>query len=88
MDRPRRLGGDGPGIGTSETPATATAQAGGKGEENPLLGVLAEKVLPEKETDAPVSGLLYFFLDGKHKPKDLELNYRGAAGKLSLRFKN
>ena len=59
-----------------------------RSEENPLLGVLTEKVLPEKEANGPVSGLLYFFLDGKHKPKDLELNYRGAAGKLSLRFKN
>jgi hypothetical protein len=88
MDRPRRVGGDGASTGTSEVPATATAQPGGKSEENPLLAVLTEKVLPEKETNEPVSGLLYFFLDGKHKPKDFELIYRGAAGKLSLRFKN
>jgi len=88
MGRPSRLGGEPSGIGSSETPATATAQPGAKSEESPLLGVLTEKVLPEKEVDQPVSGLLYFFLDGKHKPKDLELNYRGAAGKLSLRFKN
>lgn len=88
MGRPRRLGGEAPGIGNSEDPATATAQAGGKTEENPLLEVLSEKILPEKEASEPVSGLLYFFLDGKHKPKDIELTYRGAAGKLSLRFKN
>ena len=88
MDRPRRLGGEAPVIGNAEDPATATAQPGGKGEENPLLGVLTEKVLSEKEASEPVSGLLYFFLDGKHKPKDLELIYQSAAGKLSLRFKN
>ena len=87
-DRPRRVGGDGASTGTSEAPATATAQPGGKSEENPLLAMLTEKVLPEKEASGPVSGLLYFFLDGKHKPKDIELIYRGAAGKLSLRFKN
>lgn len=88
MGRPRRLGGESPAIIGSESSATATVQPGGKDEENPLLRALTERILPEKEANEPVSGLLYFFLDGKHKPKDVELIYRGAAGKLSLRFKN
>jgi hypothetical protein len=87
MERPRRLGGDGPSFGSSESPAKAAVQTGVKGEDA-LLAVLTEKVLPEKESSEPVSGLLYFFLEGKHKPKDIELLYRGPAGKLSLRFRD
>jgi hypothetical protein len=43
--------------------------------------------MPEKSTAEPVSGLLYFQLEGKHKPKDLELRYSGPAGRISLRFR-
>lgn len=53
---------------------------------NPLLAVLKEKVLPEKEIAGPISGFLYFQMDGKLKPKDLELHYKGPAGQLALRF--
>jgi hypothetical protein len=53
-----------------------------------LLAVLKEKVLAEQEITEPLSGLLYFLLEGKHRPKDLELMYKGPAGRLSLRFKN
>ena len=87
MDRPRRLGGDGTVFGGSEAATNSALQTAGKGED-PLLAVLEEKVLAEKETGVPVGGLLYFFLEGKHKPKDIELSYRRPAGKLSLRFKN
>jgi hypothetical protein len=55
--------------------------------QDPLLTALKAKVLPEKETTEPLSGLLYFYLEGKQKPKDLELRYQGSAGKLALRFK-
>ena len=54
---------------------------------NPLLAVLKEKVLPEKEITDPISGLLYFQMIGKFKPKDLELHYKGPAGQLALRFR-
>jgi hypothetical protein len=54
---------------------------------NPLLAVLTAKILPEKELTDTVSGLLYFQMVGKLKPKDLELHYKGPAGKLALRFK-
>ena len=53
----------------------------------PLVATLTEKVLPEKETDQPITGLLYFPMEAKQKTKDLELIYNGPAGKLSLRFR-
>jgi hypothetical protein len=62
---------------------TATAEH----KEDPLLAVLKAKVLPEKKTTEPVSGLLYFSLEGKYKPKDLVLQYQTAAGVLSLAFR-
>ncbi len=56
---------------------------------NPLLATLKEKVLQEKEITQPESGLLYFqIVGGKLKPKDLELHYKGPAGRLSLRFRS
>ena len=62
----------------------ATMQNGDK--ENPLKKVLDEKVLPEKKTDQPVSGLLYFPME-LQKMKDLELVYGGKENRISLRFK-
>jgi hypothetical protein len=86
---PRRAGGDGGTIGnTSESSAQTTVVAGSRGEkENPLLSLLEQKILPEKETSEPLRGLLYFPLDGKHKDKDLELQYKGPAGRATLRFR-
>ncbi len=88
--RPRRLPG-GEGAMGSHTAGVSEAQAtmdpGNKQKEDPVLTVLKEKVLPEKETRDPVSGLLYFSLEGKHKPKQLALQYNGPAGKLTLEFR-
>jgi hypothetical protein len=84
---PARTGTDSPTTGNSP----GGSQAGGASEkprEDPLLAVLKEKVLAEKEIAEPLSGLLYFLLEGTHKPKELELMYNGPAGRLSLRFKN
>ena len=74
------------GGGSASGMADATMKSGAKEKENPLLGVLKEKILPEKETQTPVSGLLYFPME-KQKVKDLELIYTTPEGKLSLRFK-
>jgi hypothetical protein len=84
---PVRLGAGAPTVGISDSGSQASS-APGKTKENPLLAILQEKVLAEKEITEPLSGLLYFLLDGKHRPKDLELMYKGPAGRLSLRFKN
>lgn len=90
-ERPRRLpsgpgqmvGGGGPG----GTETTTSVNTGSDKKPDPLLAVLEEKVLPETETKEPVSGLLYFSLEGKHKPKQIALEYTGAGGKLRLQFR-
>lgn len=84
---PTRIGTGAPTIGNS--PGTSQASsASEKTREDPLLTVLKEKVLAEKEIAEPLSGLLFFLLEGKHKPRELELLYKGPAGRLSLRFRN
>ncbi len=87
--RPARLPGQSSGIGNSAgvTGASAKVDDGSKQKEDPLLATLKQKVLQEKETAAPLRGLLYFSLEGKHKPKDLTLQYSGPAGKLQMQFK-
>jgi hypothetical protein len=86
--RPGRIGSEPGGVGNTgqQTAARATVETNDKGKEDPLLKTLSEKILPQKETNGPASGLLYFSLEGKHKPKDLVLQYNGPAGKLSLKF--
>jgi hypothetical protein len=84
------LGGFGGGIGNGGSTPQAPdlkVQAAHDDTPNPLLAVLAAKILPEKEITDTISGLLYFQMVGKLKPKDLELHYKGPAGKLALRFK-
>ena len=66
--------------------AAAKLGTGSKDKESPLMKVLAAKMLPEKKTETPVSGLLYFPME-KQKQKDLELTYTTPSGKLSLRFR-
>jgi len=56
--------------------------------DNPLLDALKAKGLPDKESTEPVEGLLYFPIDGKIKPKDLAVIYKGPAGRLVMEFVN
>ena len=83
------LGGLGMGAGNGTTPQNPDLKVKDSRDSkpNPLLAVLADKILPEKEITDTISGLLYFQMVGKLKPKDLELHYKGPAGKLALRFK-
>lgn len=85
---PGRMPGSGGGFGNSASVATTetTVNDGKKEKENPLLKILKQKGLPDKEISAPVKGFLYFPLEGKHKAKDLGLVYNGAGGKLTLEF--
>jgi hypothetical protein len=62
-------------------------QASRDGGAKDTLALLEEKVLPEKELDGPLTGLLYFYLEGRHRPKDVTLHYRTPAGKLVVQFK-
>lgn len=81
------MGGGGNGIGAGggvDTRGTkATMQTGDK--DNPLKKVLEDKILPEKKIEEPVTGLLYFPLEGQ-KLKDLELVYGGKENRIRLRF--
>jgi hypothetical protein len=83
------IGSSGGGVGNAGGGAEtgdAKVESTSSDKANPLLAVLNDKVLPEKEIKDPVSGLLYFQMVGKIKPKDLELHYKGPAGRLALRF--
>lgn len=87
--RPSRMPGNGSGIGNSssaESVQATVSEDSGKGPDDPLLKMLKDKALPEKETSEPLAGLLYFPLDGKHKAKDLALVYSGQAGKVTIEF--
>lgn len=54
--------------------------------ENPLEKTLDEKILPERKTDQPVSGLLYFPIE-KQKIKDLRIEYGSKENRITLQFK-
>ena len=54
------LGGFGMGSGGDTVTNTSKMDKGSKNKENPILSVLNEKVLAEKEIDKPISGLLFF----------------------------
>jgi hypothetical protein len=84
------VGGMGAGLGSS--PGTVQrdvikgTQMDDNAKESPALGPLTAKILPDKETKTPVEGLLYFSINGKLKPKDVALQYKGSAGKLTMEF--
>jgi hypothetical protein len=85
------VGGIGAGLGSS--PGTVQrdvikgTQIDDNAKESPALGPLAAKILPDKETKTPMEGLLYFSISGnKLKPKDIALQYKGDAGKLTMEF--
>jgi hypothetical protein len=77
--------GTGGGVESGTADAKIETEKGAK--DNPLLAVLQAKSLPDKDTKEPVEGLLYFNLELKVKPKDLSLQYKGAAGRLTMDFK-
>ncbi len=87
---PGRLPGQGSGIGNTAAVETASATEVTEDPEevtNPLLRTLREKILPEEKITGPVTGYLYYPLEGKHKPKQVWLHYVGEGGKIDLRFR-
>ncbi|MBK9169771.1 MAG: hypothetical protein IPM24_20240 [Bryobacterales bacterium] len=72
--------------GSSVTNEVA-ASSDDKGKENPLEAHLAKLMLPEGETDEPVTGYLFFTMEPKQKVKQLELLYKKGKQQLSVRFK-
>jgi len=81
------FGGIGIGAGGSAPPPDVKLEESRSEKENPLLAAITAKILPEKQITEPTSGLLFFQIMGKVKAKDLELHYKGPAGKMALRFK-
>lgn len=71
-----------PGLDTKVEPGKTDAK------DSPLLTALKKQELPDKETKEPLEGLLYFPLEGKIKPKDVAVVYKGPAGKLIIEFQN
>src|ERR1700730_7928157 len=67
-------GGEG---GASGTTLETKVEKSDSDKPNPLLAVLKDKVLPEKEITESISGFLYFQVVGKIKTKDLKLHYKG-----------
>jgi hypothetical protein len=67
-------------------PTGVTTQNADADRQDPLEQTLKDKELPEKKTDQPISGLLYFVME-KQKMKDLELIYGARDSRISLRFK-
>jgi hypothetical protein len=87
--RPRQVNDGSGGFGNTashETETKAEIKDDKKNQNNPLLKVLEAKILPDKEITEPLTGLLYFPLEGKIKLKDLELIYKGPAGRLIVEF--
>jgi len=72
--------------GSTPAPTDSKVEAKHSDKEDPLLAALTAKVLPEKEVKDPISGLLYFQMNEKLKPKDMELHYKGPGGRLAMRF--
>jgi len=82
------MGGGSASPGNSQA-VTLSSKVDEKSPGNPkLLEALKAKQLPDKETNEPLEGLLYFRLSGKHKLKDMAVLYRGPAGKLDLEFEH
>jgi hypothetical protein len=76
--------GNSKGSPSGEVDATMSKESDAK--ENPLLAVLKAKILQDSESLEPTEGLLYFPIDGKVKPKDLAIIYKGPAGRLIIEF--
>jgi len=68
-------------------PAAAKTGPAESASTKRLESLLQSKMLKDTETKEPVEGLLYFLLEGKNKPKDLGLLYKGPAGRLAMDFK-
>jgi hypothetical protein len=81
------LGGGGIGTtGATEGGLAEARPAPRNNREDPRLAPLENRVLRDGEIQSPASGLLYFYMQGKVKPKDLGLIYAGPGGRLVIDF--
>jgi hypothetical protein len=77
------------GSGTANTDSAHAEVLDEEGaKENPMKKVLEAKELPQTEmTSEPIKGYLYFPVDGKHKAKDVMLQYKGVGGRIDIEFR-
>jgi hypothetical protein len=81
------LGGTGsPGNVVGDPNISAKLENADQPKDKDLEKLLKDKQLPEKTSDQPIAGLLYFAFE-KVKLKDLELTYGPKNNRLFLRFK-
>jgi hypothetical protein len=85
MGGPIGMGGGGIGGGADTSNVKATMEKTAE-KDSPLKTTLDAKVLPEKKTSEPITGLLYFPME-KQKLKDLEFYYGPKEDRISMRFK-
>lgn len=88
---PVMMPGQGTAIGNT-TANTESAHAEVRDEEgakeNPMKKVLEAKELPQTElASEPLKGYLYFPVDGKHKAKNVLLQYKGTGGRIDIEFR-
>jgi len=83
------IGGIGMGTGnTNETVNNTKVETHNEDKANPVLDKLKQNILPEKSVTDPITGLLYFQIDGKKiKAKSLEMHYKTPSGRISMRFR-
>jgi hypothetical protein len=74
------------GAGSNPSTLQVKGQKNGDTDESPLEKTLTEKMLPEKKSDQPVTGLLYFPME-KQKMKDLQIIYGDHENRITLHFK-
>jgi hypothetical protein len=80
------MGGGGASTGAPPDPSKVKATMEQNEQDNPLKAVLDKKQLPDGKLEKPISGLLYFALEGQ-KLKDLELLYGAKETRIAIRFK-
>jgi len=79
------------GVGVGSSPGMPAAvsnkvEAKNSDKKDPLLDVLKRKILADKTTTQPVTGLLFFPME-KEKVKHLEMTYSAKQDRLKVRFK-
>lgn len=84
---PGGLGGSPGGVGTYGTsPTSVSTETRTQKDENPMLKKLRDKQLGKEASLAGTKGLLYFAIEGKYKPKDIAVIYRGREGRITMDF--
>ncbi|MDZ7637619.1 MAG: hypothetical protein U5J83_05125 [Bryobacterales bacterium] len=87
LEDPSRPGGSAGNATATATTVNQEIREGKPGDKQVAwLETLKEKVLPEGELTTVREGLLYFPLNGKHKPKHMSLLYNGTNPRMELTF--